>query len=72
MNYNNGISKNLSGNTSNQPAKFPTKNCFKINDKSRGTYKELKQLGKLQQLIQTQITPVKMLSLKIVHHLIAE
>ena len=28
---------NLLDNTSNQPSKFRAKNCFEINDESRGT-----------------------------------
>ena len=30
--------KNLLGNTPNQPTKFRTKNWVEINDESRGTY----------------------------------
>ena len=34
----------LLDNTLNQPSKFKTKNCVKINDESRGTYIENNQI----------------------------
>ena len=43
MNYNSIIKEyqqiiNLLENATNQPSKFRTKNCVKVNDESRGTY----------------------------------
>ena len=35
---------NLLGNTSNQTSKFRTRNCFEINDQSRGTYNTNSQI----------------------------